>query len=217
MQAAALALGVTLSMAAHGGVIPLPAEIVPGTGYFNVDANTRLRVAPGDRDADSAARYLVALWTRTNGLTVPVTIAPLAAAGSGAKTIAFRHQNGFAPEGYGIDVTPERITVSASSAAGMFYGAVTLWQLLPPGTDSGRIPVQTIRDAPIYRWRGLMLDSARHFQSPAFIRSMIDWMAWHKLNVLHWHLTDDQGWRLEIRKYPRLTAVGAWRVEPDGT
>ena len=66
-------------------------------------------------------------------------------------------------------------------------------------------------------WRGLMLDSARHFQSPAFIRSMIDWMAWHKLNVLHWHLTDDQGWRLEIRKYPRLTSVGAWRIEPDGT
>ena len=62
-----------------------------------------------------------------------------------------------------------------------------------------------------------MLDSARHFQSPAFIRSMIEWMAWHKLNVLHWHLTDDQGWRLEIRKYPRLTSVGAWRIDPDGT
>ncbi|MGC2029903.1 MAG: family 20 glycosylhydrolase [Steroidobacteraceae bacterium] len=218
MQAAALAVGAALSMAAHGGVIPLPAEIVPGPGYFSVDADTRLRVAPGDRDADNAARYLVALWTRTNGLTVPVTVAPLApAAGSGAQTIAFRHQKGFAPEGYGIDVTPERITVSASSAAGLFYGAVTLWQLLPPGTNAGRIPVQTIRDAPTYRWRGLMLDSARHFQSPAFIRSMIDWMAWHKLNALHWHLTDDQGWRLEIRKYPRLTSVGAWRIEPDGT
>ncbi len=217
VQAAALVLGVTLSMAAHSGVIPLPAEMVPGPGYFSVDGNTRLRVAPGDRDADNAARYLVALWTRTNGLTVPVTIAPVAAAGSGAKTIAFRHQSGFAPEGYGIDVTPERITVSASSAAGLFYGAVTLWQLLPPGTNTGRIPAQTIRDAPIYRWRGLMLDSSRHFQSPAFIRSMIDWMAWHKLNALHWHLTDDQGWRLEIRKYPRLTAVGAWRIEPDGT
>ena len=61
-----------------------------------------------------------------------------------------------------------------------------------------------------------MLDSARHFQSAAFIRSMIDWMAWHKLNVLHWHLSDDQGWRLEIRRYPRLTSVGAWRIEPGG-
>ncbi|MHB8478533.1 MAG: beta-N-acetylhexosaminidase [Steroidobacteraceae bacterium] len=217
VQAAAVALGATLSLGAHGGVIPLPAEIVPGSGYFSVDAGTRLRVAPGDRAAGDAARYLVALWARTNGLTVPVSIAPLAASDSGAQTIAFRHQNGFAPEGYGIEVAAERITVSASSAAGLFYGAVTLWQLLPPGTDAGRIPVQTIRDAPIYRWRGLMLDSSRHFQSPAFVRSMIDWMAWHKLNVLHWHLTDDQGWRLEIRKYPRLTSVGAWRVEPDGT
>ncbi|MGB6353379.1 MAG: family 20 glycosylhydrolase, partial [Steroidobacteraceae bacterium] len=93
---------------------------------------------------------------------------------------------------------------------------VTLWQLLPPAGHSGLIPAQTIRDAPAYPWRGLMLDSARHFQSISFIRSMIDWMAWHKLNVLHWHLSDDQGWRLEIRKYPRLTSVGAWRTSPGG-
>src|SRR5258706_5814609 len=81
-------------------------------------------------------------------------------------------------------------------------------------TPEGRpatIPAQVIRDAPAYPWRGLMLDSARHYQSVAFIRSMIDTMALHKLNVLHWHLTDDQGWRLEILKYPRLTSVGAWR------
>src|SRR5258706_16460956 len=81
-------------------------------------------------------------------------------------------------------------------------------------TPEGRpatIPTQVIRDAPAYPWRGLMLDSARHYQSVAFIRSMIDTMALHKLNVLHWHLTDDQGWRLEILKYPRLTSVGAWR------
>ncbi len=164
----------------------------------------------GDRDADDAARYLVELWTRTNGLSLPVTTGPARHA------ITFRRRSGFAPEGYGLDVTPQRITVSASTAAGLFYGAVTLWQLLPPATETGQIPVQTIRDAPVYRWRGLMLDSARHLQSPAFVHSMIDWMAWHKLNVLQWHLTDDQGWRLEIRKYPRLTSVGAWRVDPGG-
>jgi hexosaminidase len=89
---------------------------------------------------------------------------------------------------------------------------VTLWQLLPAGSSGGEIAAQTIIDEPRYPWRGLMLDSARHFQSPAFVRSMIDWMAWHKLNVLHWHLTDDQGWRLQIRKYPKLTSVGAWRI-----
>ncbi len=81
----------------------------------------------------------------------------------------------------------------------------------PLAVASGRqgrgatIPAQTIKDAPAYTWRGLMLDSSRHFQSTQFIKSMLDWMAWHKLNTFHWHLTDDQGWRIEIRKYPRLT------------
>ena len=173
-------------------------------------------VPRGDRDADDAARYLVELWTHTNHLTLPVTLLAAGKNSGSNGTIEFRRQSGFGPEAYGLQVTPHRITVSATTAAGLFYGAVTLWQLLPPGSDRGQIPAQTIRDAPKYPWRGLMLDSARHFQSPAFIRSMLDWMAWHKLNVLHWHLTDDQGWRLEIRKYPRLTSVGAWRIEPSG-
>jgi hexosaminidase len=174
-----------------------------------------VRVPSGDRDAAAAARYLVELWTRTNHLTLPI-IGTASTGTPGIDTIGFRRESGFGPEAYGLEVTPQQITVSSSSAAGLFYGAVTLWQLLPPGGDQGEIPAQTIRDAPAYPWRGLMLDSARHFQSPAFIRSMIDWMAWHKLNVLHWHLTDDQGWRLEIRKYPRLTTVGAWRIDPNG-
>jgi hexosaminidase len=215
-QAAALVLTFTLAPAAHSGVIPLPAEVVVGRGSFNVDPTTIVRVPRGDRDADNAARYLVELWSRTNGLTLPIAIDTASTAATSANTIAFRHQSGLGPEAYGLKVTPQRITVSASSSAGLFYGAVTLWQLLPPGGNTGQIPAQTIRDAPAYAWRGLMLDSARHFQSPSFIRTMIDWMAWHKLNVLHWHLTDDQGWRLEIRKYPRLTSVGAWRVDPSG-
>lgn len=213
---AAFVLTCTLAPVVHSGVIPLPAEVVPGLGVFSIDSTTQLHAPQGDRDAGDAARYLVELWTRTNGLTLPIT---LAAAGTGAASehaITFRHQRGFGPEAYEIKVMPHRITVSSSSAAGLFYGAVTLWQLLPPGANSGQIPVQRIRDAPRYAWRGLMLDSARHFQSPTFIHSMIDWMAWHKLNVLHWHLTDDQGWRLEIRKYPLLTSVGAWRVDPGG-
>ncbi len=213
---AALVLAFALPLAARGGVIPIPAETVLGTGSFNVGPTTIVRVPSGDRDAAAAARYLVELWTRTNRLTLPITIGT-ASTGTASTTIAFRHQSGFGPEAYGLEVTPQRITVSASSAAGLFYGTVTLWQLLPSGENTGQIPAQTIRDAPKYVWRGLMLDSARHYQSPAFIRSMIDWMAWHKLNVLHWHLTDDQGWRLQIRKYPRLTSVGAWRVDPDGT
>ena len=134
---------------------------------------------------------------------------------AGASTesfIRFEQQPGLGPEAYRVEVAPHAIKVSASTATGLFYGAITLWQLMPAGPASGVIAAQSISDEPRYAWRGLMLDSSRHFQSPAFIRSMIDWMAWHKLNVLHWHLTDDQGWRLEIRKYPLLTSVGGWRI-----
>ena len=209
VQTAALALSLALPLAAHGGVIPAPARVTPGSGGFSVGPGVVLSVPPGDRDAAAAARYLADLWTRTNGLTLPVRAGP---AKRGAPTIEFERRSGDGAEAYRIEVRPQRIIVSASSSAGLFYGAVTLWQLLPVRAGGGAIPAQTIVDEPRYSWRGLMLDSSRHFQSPAYVRSMIDWMAWHKLNVLHWHLTDDQGWRLEIRKYPKLTSVGAWRI-----
>jgi hexosaminidase len=196
--------------AQQGGVIPLPATIIPGSGTFQLNAATVMQVPHGDGNALSAARYLAGLWKRSNGLTLAVS-ATAAGKVSGAR-IAFRSEPGFGPEAYRLEVAPKRITVSATTGAGLFYGAATLWQLLPPGRNAAPIPAQTILDQPRYVWRGLMLDSSRHFQSPAFVRSMIDWMAWHKLNVLHWHLTDDQGWRLQIRRYPRLTSVGSWRI-----
>jgi hexosaminidase len=209
VKTAALVLSIALPLAGNGGVIPAPAEVKPGTGWFSVDPTVALRVPQGDRDAEAAARYLADLWTRTNGLSLRIRVD---AAQGGAQAIEFRRRSGFRDEAYEIEVTGQRVTVSASTSAGLFYGAVTLWQLLPAGAGGGEIAAQTIVDEPRYPWRGLMLDSSRHFQSPAFVRSMIDWMAWHKLNVLHWHLTDDQGWRLEIRKYPKLTSVGAWRI-----
>ena len=188
----------------------MPAEIKSGKGSFELSAATNIEAPLSSRGAADAAHYLSDLWQRTNGITLAVHSSPADA--STDSLIRFQQQPGLGPEAYRVEVAPHRIIVSASTATGLFYGAVTLWQLLPPGGAAGRIPAQTIRDTPTYAWRGLMLDSARHFQSPAFIRSMIDWMAWHKLNVLHWHLTDDQGWRLQIRKYPRLTSVGAWRI-----
>src|SRR5262249_17146807 len=105
--------------------------------------------------------------------------------------------------------------LSSRDPRGLLYAAVTLWQLCTAtqGPAPAELPAMRIVDEPRFRWRGLMLDSARHFQSPRFVMQLIDWMALHKLNVLHWHLTDDQAWRLQIRKYPRLTQVGAWRVE----
>jgi hexosaminidase len=210
VQTAALVLSAALlPLTAQGGVIPAPAQVKMGSGSFHLDAAVVVRVAPGDHDAEAAAHYLADLWTQTNQLTLPVRSGDTDAH---TPTIEFRHRSGYGAEAYGIEVTRSRVIVSASSAAGLFYGAVTLWQLLPVGVGGGEIAAQTITDEPRYPWRGLMLDSSRHFQSPAFVRAMIDWMAWHKLNVLHWHLTDDQGWRLAIRRYPRLTSVGAWRT-----
>ena len=118
------------------------------------------------------------------------------------------------PEAYTLDVDSSRVVLSATDPRGLLYAAVTLWQLSTAGPPSDTISVPGVHivDAPRFAWRGLMLDSARHYQSPEFILQFIDWMALHKLNVLHWHLTDDQAWRLEIKKYPRLTSVGAWRV-----
>lgn len=190
------------------GIIPLPRSVVPAAGWFEVSSATTIVATVND--AAQAGRYLVELWKRSNGLVIPLAAAAPAAAGG--SVIIFQEAPGFGPEAYRLEVAPNRVTVSASSSAGLFYGAVSLWQLLPAGLQSGRIQAQTIVDEPKYAWRGLMLDSSRHFQSPGFVRSMIDWMAWHKLNVLHWHLTDDQGWRLQIRQYPRLTSVGAWRI-----
>src|SRR5258708_19949611 len=108
-----------------------------------------------------------------------------------------------------------RATVSAATAEGLFRGGTTLWQLIRP-RERGRLAIGAvaIADEPRFAWRGIMLDSARHFQSPEFIRGFLDAMAMHKLNVLHWHLTDDQAWRLEIRKYPRLTPPAPCPVPP---
>src|SRR6185437_7856049 len=122
--------------------------------------------------------------------------------------------------GYTLDVSPQGIRVVARTSAGLYYGGVTLWQLLTP--DGKRdirveVPALHIADHPRFAWRGLMLDSARHFQSVADIKKLLDWMSLNKLNVLHWHLSDDQGWRIEIPKYPELTKIGACRkvVGPD--
>jgi hexosaminidase len=202
---AAFVFSLALADTAHGGVIPLPSQITPGDGFFAISATTAMTVPRGDAEAAGAARYLSALWQRSNALALPVSN------GTPSSAIVFRRAPGLGPEAYRLEVTPNRVTVSATTDAGLFYGAMTLWQLLPPNPGANRIPAQLILDSPRFGWRGLMLDSARHFQSPATIRSMLDWMAWHKLNVLHWHLTDDQGWRLQIRKYPRLTSIGAWR------
>lgn len=122
--------------------------------------------------------------------------------------IAFPH-----PEAYLLTVTPREIRITGGSEAGVFYGLQSLRQL---ADQEGNIPCVTVRDEPRYAYRGLMLDPARHFLPAADIERFIDAMALYKFNVLHLHLTDDQGWRVEIRKYPLLTQTGSVRAETDG-
>ena len=196
------------SSIAIAGVIPAPAELTPGEGAFPLTARTLVLVPRGDAAADASARFLVDLLRRSRGVTLAVRETdPALAPATGA--IVFERRDGLAPEGYVLEVNGGRITVAATAAAGLFYGAGTLWQLTPV---RGPVPAVSVHDQPVYKWRGLMLDSARHYQTPEFIKRFLDAMALHKLNVLHWHLTDDQGWRLEIKRNPKLTSVGAYRV-----
>jgi len=188
-------------------VIPAPANVVMKRGAFEVSAATPVRYAAGS-PGEQVAKYFVDLIQRTGGVALSA-----AAGEAGERAISFSLQAGegsqVGEEAYSLLVSPERIVVSSPSPRGLFYGAVTLWQL---ASASLSIPALEIEDAPRFRWRGLLLDSARHYQSQQFIERLLDTMALHKLNVLHWHLIDDQAWRLEIKKYPKLTDVGAWRV-----
>lgn len=191
-------------------IIPVPASLELSSGRFEIADGTQVW-AGDDPAATAVARYFIDLVARTRGIRLE-----LASPGdeTGGVKLALAAKADAAHESYELTVSSSGVEVEAADASGLFYGAVTLWQLVTAdGADTGpaTVPALRIADEPRFAWRGLMLDSARHYQPPAYIRELIDWMALHKLNVLHWHLTDDQGWRLEIRKYPRLTEVGAWR------
>ena len=195
-------------------VIPAPARVAFREGVFAVRAGTVISI-PRDPSAARIARYFVDLMDQTCHVQLHTVERSNETLPKGGIAFLFNHapHSDSNPESYTVDVSADRVVAAAAESRGLFYAAVTLWQLASPDCATGAvIPAQHISDAPRFRWRGLMLDSARHFQSPQFILRFIDWMALHKLNVLHWHLTDDQGWRLEIKKYPRLTEVGAWRV-----
>ena len=198
--------------AAAGGaepprIVPNPEAIEVRAGELAIGTSTAI-VA---RDADPAAREVAAiladLLQRSYGVRLPVrnTSTP------GAIELRRIPADG-RPEAYRVEVGPAGAVLSGASQAALMHAATTFWQLVSRSGGMLAARACVVQDAPRFAWRGIMLDSARHYQSPRFVRRFIDWMAVHKLNVLHWHLTDDQAWRLEIRKYPRLTSVGAWRV-----
>jgi hexosaminidase len=192
-------------------VIPAPAKVERTEGAFVFNADTQLTFGDAP-ESERIARYFSDLVRQTHG----VDMAPFGYV-DGDNIIHFAIIGGdsgkvYGTEGYRLDASAQRVVVTAGDSRGLLYGAVTLWQLLSKQGDGLALPAVTINDSPRFAWRGLMLDSARHYQSPEFIRKFIDVMALHKFNVLHWHLTDDQGWRLQIKKYPKLTDLGAWRV-----
>lgn len=203
----ALAVAVAAPTAAsEPPIVPIPASVKTRAGTFAVTQATALVVEPGDVGAHRAAANFADLVAHTHGLRLSVRNDRPAGA------IVFQRSRGGPSEGYRIHVDARGARLTASTEAGFSHATATLWQLLAKGRNSATLPAIDIEDAPRFPWRGILLDSARHFQSPEFVRRFIDWMALHKLNVLHWHLTDDQAWRLEILKYPRLAQVGGWRV-----
>ena len=210
-------------------LIPLPASVQQGSGQFTFPAKVQLCVPSYTGDSVKAvAKRWAGNFTKSTGVKVSVGKKANAA-------IQLRLNSGLAPEAYDLQVTRERIVIEAARPAGFFYALQTLNQLLPSravmagvkATDvqAWTLPVVTIKDHPRFEWRGFMLDEGRHFYGKEEIKKLLDVMAAYKLNRFHWHLTEDQGWRIEIKKYPRLTEVGAWRnskvlgwgeVKPDG-
>ena len=196
-------------------IIPAPRRLQRGPGFYRLDPAFTLATASPSGEAEPVADYLTDLLHRAS------IFRPHRRDDSADLMVRLDPELSMADEAYRIDISDDGIQIAAARPAGLFYGAVSLWQILTSdarlaapdnAATAVQVPHLTIEDSPAFQWRGLMLDSARHVQPTAFIKDLIDWMALHKLNTFHWHLTDDQGWRLEIDKYPRLTDVGAWRV-----
>ena len=195
-------------------LVPMPAHVTMGTGTFTLTAATAIR---GDARTCSNFPIFRACLAPATGFTLPVTNATVSNCITLAADLSLTR---LGREGYRLSVSPAGIRISAVFPIGLFYGMQTLRQLLPPEILSQSlatgvawtVPCVEIEDSPRFAWRGLHLDVSRHFFDVAFIERYLDLMALHKFNMFHWHLVDDQGWRIEIKKYPRLTELGAWRT-----
>ncbi len=198
-------------------LIPLPQKMECREGAFKLQPTTRILV---DAPARNTEQYLAQQLSRATGYKLKTSTSRKAEAVSGAILLTTKKAKpGLGPEGYELTVTADAVVLRASAPAGLFYGVQSLLQLMPPEvyaatTVSGvdwKAPCVQIEDQPRFKWRGFLLDVARHFFTKDEVKQVLDAMALHKLNTLQMHLTDDQGWRIEIKKYPRLTQVGAWR------
>jgi hexosaminidase len=197
-------------------ILPLPASIIHSEGEFLLTQET---VIVTDAQTHAVAIALAHALAPSLGFLLPV----LMSVGSDLPAIVLGIDLELAhlgQEGYVLQVTPQRIVLRSADPTGVFYATQTLRQLLPadifslrPVRRTWHVPSVLIEDTPRFRWRGFLLDTARHFIPKSAIFELIDLLALHKINVLHLHLTDDQGWRIEIKKYPKLTEIGAFRKE----
>ncbi|KQN94113.1 beta-hexosaminidase [Sphingomonas sp. Leaf231] len=189
-------------------LLPVPRSVVAGTGTITIGDGAT--VGTKASEAMAAARLLVEHVRTTRGLAL--------APAQGDARITFERDAAITgAEAYRLIAAPAGIRILAATPAGFVHGAMTLAQLLSPDARTGqpvRVPALTIDDAPRFAWRGLMIDPARHFMPLPALRRIVDQMAAVKLNTLHLHLTDDQGWRFEVKRYPKLTEIGAWRTAP---
>lgn len=207
-----------------GAIIPKPAHSREADGTFTLTANTDIYVH-GRTDAEVAAirkigHYLAGKLSPSAGYNIQVISDSDPPAGSIYMT-TFDGDPTWGDEGYELAITPESLTLAAYKPEGLFRGIQTIRQLLPPEIESSSVQpgpwtmqCGTIQDRPAYEWRGFMFDVCRHFFSIEKVKQYIDLIAYYKMNIFHWHLTEDQGWRPEIDSYPNLMEVGAWRGDP---
>jgi len=233
--------GSTAESSPSPGILPAPSQVQVGKGEFTLPTNLRIFWSgEGARQeaqhlADWLGQYLdkpVSIHTADPGQEprncILLRLEPAASSSNGPV---------LGDEGYRLFIAADGIEIRAAAAAGLFYGTQTLRQMLdddltrrenffannrPPDEPdsywaSRHLPVCTVLDTPAFAWRGLLLDASRHFWTPAQVMRVIDQLAYHKMNVLHWHLTDDQGWRLALDAYPKLAEQASWRTEPDGS
>ena len=210
------------SQSANISIIPAPASLTPGQGFFTLPATISIET----QSQESLQQSITDLQNHLQAATGRTTI--ISKSGTAAATIHLTLNKtpdaALGDEGYDLSVSTTGVRIKANRPAGIFYGAQTLLQLLPKEIESHttvkninwQVPLVTIRDYPRFGWRGLMLDVSRHFFTKQEVKDFIDEMVKYKYNVLHWHLTDDQGWRIEIKSLPKLTEVGAWNAKREG-
>ena len=200
-------------------IVPVPVEMEIGQGSFTIVPKSIIIVSDKTKQV---GEYLSDKLAPAMGFELKVKKAGLFQSKKNNIFLTIKSDlKELGAEGYELKVLKDHVEIKAADAAGVFYGCQTLMQLLP-GAVAGNekaegvewsVPAVTIKDMPRFKWRGLHLDVCRHFMPKEFVLKFIDLLAMHKMNTMHWHLTEDQGWRIEIKKYPKLTEVGAWRKE----